>query len=134
MTEVSEVRNGFRIIIAASFAFLCSNAPLNLSQNARLGMVEAIVHLLNRDYAEIGGDFVNLEFIPEGTDVRPIVPALTTVFDAALAGGGGEIGARIEAACVSLVSNPFPYPLLLAHRHPQLRALTSRRLQLISLR
>jgi aarF domain-containing kinase len=46
--------------------------------------------LLNRDYTEIGQDFINLDFIPEGTDTRPIVPALTKVFDAALAGGGAK--------------------------------------------
>jgi aarF domain-containing kinase len=29
-------------------------------------MIEAIAHLLNRDYTEIGQDFVNLDFIPKG--------------------------------------------------------------------
>ena len=47
-------------------------------------------HLLNRDYTEIGQDFVNLDFIPKGTDTTPIVPALTQVSDAALAGGGAK--------------------------------------------
>lgn len=59
-----------------------------VTDNQKYGMVEAIVHLLNRDYTEIGQDFINLDFIPEGTDTSPIVPALTNVFDAALAGGG----------------------------------------------
>lgn len=58
-----------------------------VTDNQKYGMVEAIVHLLNRDYTEIGQDFINLDFIPEGTDTSPIVPALTNVFDAALAGG-----------------------------------------------
>lgn len=33
---------------------------------------------------------MNLDFIPKGTDTTPIVPALTNVFDAALAGGGAK--------------------------------------------
>ena len=52
--------------------------------------VEAIVHLLQRDYEYIGEDFVNLGFIPPGTDTTPIIPALTQVFDAALSGGGAK--------------------------------------------
>jgi len=55
-----------------------------VTENQKYGMVEAIAHLINRDYTEIGQDFINLDFIPEGTDTRPIVPALTKVFDVAL--------------------------------------------------
>ena len=61
-----------------------------ITDNQKYGMVEAIAHLINRDYTEIGQDFINLDFIPEGTDTTPIVPALTTVFDVALAGGGAK--------------------------------------------
>ena len=45
-------------------------------------MIEAIAHLINRDYGLIGDDFVNLDFIPRGTDTGPIVPALKRVFGA----------------------------------------------------
>ena len=48
-----------------------------VTENQKYGMIEAIVHLLNRDYSEIGQDFINLDFIPEGTNTEPIVPALT---------------------------------------------------------
>eukprot|EP00913_Durusdinium_trenchii_P032361 g30301.t1 len=58
----------------------------NITDDQRYGMVEAISHLVHRDYAEIGGDFQKLDFIPDGVDVKPIVPALSRVFDAALAG------------------------------------------------
>jgi len=72
---------------------LHQNISLSLAQvtdNQKYGMVEAIAHLINRDYELIGDDFVNLDFIPEGTDTTPIVPALKRVFDAALAGGGAK--------------------------------------------
>ena len=59
-----------------------------ITDNQKFGMIEAIAHLIHRDYERIGDDFVNLEFIPNGVDTRPIVPALARVFDAALAGGG----------------------------------------------
>lgn len=48
-----------------------------ITDDQKYGMVEAIVHLINRDYSEIGQDFINLDFIPKGTDTRGIVPALT---------------------------------------------------------
>lgn len=44
-------------------------------------MIEAISHLVHRDYSRIGEDFVKLGFIPPGTDLKPIIPALTKVRD-----------------------------------------------------
>ena len=73
-------------------------------------MVEAIAHLINRDYTEIGQDFINLDFIPEGTDTAPIVPALTTVFDVALAGGGAKsINFQELAADLAVITYEFPF-------------------------
>merc|ERR1719424_817582 len=57
-----------------------------ITDDQKYGMIEAVAHLINRDYEKIGDDFVNLDFIPRGTDTSPIVPALARVFDAALAG------------------------------------------------
>ena len=61
-----------------------------ITDGQKYGMIEAIAHLIHRDYANIGEDFKNLDFIPAGVDTAPIVPALTRVFDAALAGGGAK--------------------------------------------
>jgi hypothetical protein len=43
------------------------------------GMIEAIAHLIHRDYDAIVNDFVTLQFIPEGTDLKPILPVLAKV-------------------------------------------------------
>ena len=80
-----------------------------VTENQKYGMVEAIVHLLNRDYTEIGQDFINLGFIPEGTDTRPIVPALTKVFDVALAGGGAK-SINFQELAADLAEITFEYP------------------------
>ena len=53
-------------------------------------MIEAISHLIHRDYEAIVQDFVTLDFIPYGTDLRPILPVLAKVFDQALDGGGAK--------------------------------------------
>jgi len=44
-----------------------------ITDDQKYGMVEAIAHLINRDYTEIGQDFKNLDFIPPETDTTPIV-------------------------------------------------------------
>lgn len=44
-----------------------------ITEDQKYGMIEAIVHLINRDYTEIGQDFKNLDFIPPETDTEPIV-------------------------------------------------------------
>ena len=80
-----------------------------VTDNQKYGMVEAIAHLINRDYSEIGQDFINLDFIPEGTDTRPIVPALTTVFDVALAGGGAK-SINFQELAADLAEITFEYP------------------------
>lgn len=81
-----------------------------VTENQRFGMIEAIAHLINRDYENIGDDFVNMDFIPQGVDTRPIVPALARVFDAALAGGGAKsINFQELAADLAEITYKFPF-------------------------
>jgi len=80
-----------------------------ITDDQRYGMVEAIAHLVHRDYAEIGADFKSLDFIPAEVDVRPIVPALSRVFDAALAGGGAK-GINFNELAADLAQITFDYP------------------------
>merc|ERR1719353_2667847 len=73
-------------------------------------MIEAIAHLIHRDYANIGEDFKNLDFIPAGVDTAPIVPALARVSDAALAGGGAKsINFQELAADLAEITFTFPF-------------------------
>jgi aarF domain-containing kinase len=80
-----------------------------ITDDQKYGMVEAIAHLINRDYTEIGQDFINLDFIPKGTDTSPIVPALTLVFDVALAGGGAK-SINFQELAADLAQITFEYP------------------------
>ncbi len=45
----------------------------------QIGMVEAIAQLVHKDYSAIVDTFVTLEFIPPGTDLKPILPVLAKV-------------------------------------------------------
>lgn len=80
-----------------------------ITDDQKYGMIEAIAHLINRDYTEIGQDFINLDFIPKGTDTTPIVPALTKVFDVALAGGGAK-SINFQELAADLAEITFEYP------------------------
>lgn len=80
-----------------------------ITEDQKYGMIEAIAHLINRDYTEIGQDFINLGFIPKGTDTRPIVPALTKVFDVALAGGGAK-SINFQELAADLAEITYEYP------------------------
>lgn len=41
-----------------------------VDDNIKYGMIEAISHLIHRDYEAIVEDFVTLDFIPEGAEQR----------------------------------------------------------------
>ena len=96
------------LVFLVVLAILDFGLMTEVTDNQKYGMVEAIVHLLNRDYTEIGQDFINLDFIPEGTDTSPIVPALTNVFDAALAGGGAK-SINFQELAADLAEITFEY-------------------------
>jgi predicted unusual protein kinase regulating ubiquinone biosynthesis (AarF/ABC1/UbiB family) len=57
----------------------------------RYGLLEAIVHLVNRDFDGLGRDFVKLEFLTPDTDLTPIIPALSQVFNSSLAASSTNI-------------------------------------------
>jgi len=81
-----------------------------ITDDQKYGMIEAIAHLIHRDYSEIGNDFVNLDFIPKGVDTAPIVPALARVFEAALAGGGAKsINFQELAGDLAEITFKFPF-------------------------
>lgn len=80
-----------------------------IDDNIKYGMIEAISHLIHRDYDAIGEDFVTLDFIPPGTDLRPILPVLAKVFDQALEGGGAK-SINFQDLAADLAQITFDYP------------------------
>ncbi|EFJ41361.1 hypothetical protein VOLCADRAFT_40547, partial [Volvox carteri f. nagariensis] len=80
-----------------------------VDDDIKYGMIEAISHLIHRDYDAIVKDFVTLDFIPEGTDLRPILPVLAKVFDQALEGGGAK-NINFQELAADLAQITFDYP------------------------
>jgi predicted unusual protein kinase regulating ubiquinone biosynthesis (AarF/ABC1/UbiB family) len=50
-----------------------------LEEESKETLVDALVHLINKDYEELAQDFIKLGFLTPGTNIAPIVPALETV-------------------------------------------------------
>ena len=80
-----------------------------IEDDIKFGMVDAIAHLIRRDYELIVEDFVTLQFIPKGADLRPILPVLSRVFDAALDGGGAK-NLNFQDLAADLAQITFDYP------------------------
>lgn len=80
-----------------------------ITEDQKYGMIEAISHLIHRDYPAIVEDFVLLDFIPEGVDLSPIMPVLARVFDQALEGGGAK-GINFQELAGDLAQITFEYP------------------------
>ncbi|KAF3789536.1 Uncharacterized protein EJ110_NYTH17988 [Nymphaea thermarum] len=80
-----------------------------LTDDKKYGIIEAIAHLIHRDYAAIIKDFVKLGFIPDGVNLEPILPVLTKVFDQALEGGGAR-NINFQELASDLAQITFDYP------------------------
>ncbi len=57
----------------------------------RYGLVEAIVHLVNRDFEGLARDYVKLEFLTPDVDLTPIIPAFADVFNRSFGDNGTNV-------------------------------------------
>jgi predicted unusual protein kinase regulating ubiquinone biosynthesis (AarF/ABC1/UbiB family) len=62
-------------------AYLDFGMMSEVSADQRFGLIEAIVHLVNRDFAALSKDYVRLGFLTEDINFDAIVPALSEVFN-----------------------------------------------------
>ncbi|WP_416676311.1 ABC1 kinase family protein [Egbenema bharatensis] len=75
----------------------------------RYGLIEAVVHLVNRDFEGLANDYVKLEFLTPETDLTPIVPALAGVFSNALGASVAELNFKSITDQLSRVMYEFPF-------------------------
>jgi predicted unusual protein kinase regulating ubiquinone biosynthesis (AarF/ABC1/UbiB family) len=71
-----------------------------LDQYSKETIVDALVHLVNKDYEDLAEAFVKLGFLAPGTDIQPIVPALEQVL-------GDIIGERVRDFNIKTVTDRF---------------------------
>lgn len=74
----------------------------------RYGLIEAIVHVVNRDFEGLAQDYVKLDFLTPDTDLTPIVPAFAKVF--ANATGASVADFNIKSITDDLSDLMYEYP------------------------
>jgi len=74
----------------------------------RYGLIEAIVHVVNRDFDSLAQDYVKLEFLSPETDLTPIIPAFSKVF--ANAEGASVAELNIKSITDDLSDLMYEYP------------------------
>ncbi|CAH9138320.1 unnamed protein product [Cuscuta epithymum] len=85
-----------------------------LSQQNKQILIDAVVHAVNEDYAEMAKDFTRLGFLACGTDVSPIIPALEAIWQNSLEKGLSDFNFRsVTGKFNQLVYN---YPIRIPER------------------
>ncbi|BAT53471.1 hypothetical protein NOS3756_24320 [Nostoc sp. NIES-3756] len=74
----------------------------------RYGLIEAIVHVVNRDFEGLAQDYVKLDFLSPETDLTPIIPAFAKVF--ANAQGASVAEFNIKSITDDLSELMYEYP------------------------
>lgn len=72
---------------------LLTNFICYVQQNKQI-LIDAVVHAVNEDYAEMANDFTRLGFLAKGTNVAPIIPALEAIWQNSLGKGLSEFNFR----------------------------------------
>ena len=75
----------------------------------RYGLIEAIVHMVNRDFDGLAQDYINLEFLTPDTDLSPIIPALAGVFNNALGASVAELNLKSITDEFSALMYEYPF-------------------------
>ena len=80
-----------------------------VSRESRTGLIEAVVHLVNRNFNNLSRDFVKLGFLAEDVNLEPIVPAFESVFSQALEMGVSRLDFKSVTDDLSGVMYKFPF-------------------------
>ncbi|NJR70613.1 MAG: AarF/ABC1/UbiB kinase family protein [Synechococcales cyanobacterium CRU_2_2] len=75
----------------------------------RYGLIEAVVHLVNRDFDLLAQDYIKLDFLTPDTDLRPIIPALAEVFNNALGSSVAELNFKSMTDQLSELMYEYPF-------------------------
>jgi predicted unusual protein kinase regulating ubiquinone biosynthesis (AarF/ABC1/UbiB family) len=72
-------------------------------------LVDALVHLINKDYEQLAKDFVTLGFLTPNTDITPIIPALEAVFDDVIGKSVGDFNFKVVTDKFSGLMYEYPF-------------------------
>ena len=77
----------------------------------RYGIIEAVVHMVNRDFEALANLYVRLGFLPPETDLRPIIEALNDALPDVLGASVGELNFKSVIDKLGSVMYQYPFRL-----------------------
>ncbi len=80
-----------------------------VNKESRTGLIQAVVHLVNRNFNRLSEDFVELGFLKEEVNLDPIIPAFEVVFTQALDMGVERMDFKSVTDDLSGVMYKFPF-------------------------
>ena len=82
-----------------------------VSRDSRSGLIQAVVHLVNKKFDKLSLDFVKLGFLSKEVDLEPIVPAFQDVFVNAIELGVSKMDFKSVTDDMSGIMYKFPFKL-----------------------
>lgn len=89
-------------------AYLDFGMMSEIKLEQRYGLINAIVHIINREFEALAHDYVHLGFLTPETNLEPIIPALGVVFNNALGASVAEL--NIQSIFDQLSEIMYEYP------------------------
>jgi predicted unusual protein kinase regulating ubiquinone biosynthesis (AarF/ABC1/UbiB family) len=90
-------------------AYLDFGMMSEVKPQQRYGLLEAIVHVVNRDFDALAKDYVKLEFLSPETDLTPIIPAFANVFADAQGASVAELNIKSITDDLSALMYEYPF-------------------------
>ncbi len=82
-----------------------------VTRTSRSGLIQAVVHLVNKNFDKLSQDFVKLGFLSKEVNLEPIVPAFQEVFVNAVELGVSKMDFKSVTDDMSGVMYKFPFQL-----------------------
>ncbi len=82
-----------------------------VTRSSRSGLIQAVVHLVNKNFDKLSQDFVKLGFLSKEVNLEPIVPAFQDVFLNAVELGVSKMDFKSVTDDMSGVMYKFPFQL-----------------------
>ena len=80
-----------------------------LEESNKENLVDAIVHLVNKEYDELAQDYVRLGFLTSDVDIRPIIPGLEKVWGNAIGKNVGDFNFKTITDEYSKLMYDYPF-------------------------
>lgn len=90
-------------------AYLDFGMMSEIQPQQRYGLIEAIVHVVNRDFEGLAKDYVKLDFLSPETDLTPIIPAFANVFADAQGASVAELNIKSITDDLSALMYEYPF-------------------------